>query len=268
MITQETIDRIAELVAAQNIERATAPDAVVAPSTMGVHDLEKYLPHRRRMRARFETRAIAAFADYLSEHQNFAPIFVDDANATAKCVIDLGDAVDPGHCDHTATLTLKHTALWAAICAADGAAMSQRTLADWIEDWRHALRAFDAPDGNEIPLGRAVTAIRTINIKAAVDVGHTVGDMKETRSAFQSVEASSPEGLPAVFVATVKPYEELPEREVTLRVSVMTGDSPSLKLRIVARGVLEEAIGLDFVNKLRASLSTSQSVLLGKIATS
>ena len=268
MITKEALDRLAELVAREGFIGDEAPDAVTLPESMCVFDLERYQPQRRRFRAQFETRSISAFAEYLNQARSAAPIFVDADGATARCVLDLGEVSRPGHCEHSATLRLIPTALWADLLRADGTAMSQRALADWIEDWRHALRAFDGPDGNEIPIAKAVTAIRTINIKAASDVGHSVDHMRESRSAFHSVEASSPDGLPAIFLARVTPYEELGPRDVTLRVSVMTGDSPSLKLRIVALGTIEEAIGVDFMDAICESVKTGQVALLGKIATS
>ena len=268
MITREALDRLAELVAREGFIGDEAPDAVTLPESMHVVDLERYQPHRLRFRAQFVTRSISAFAEYLNKHSSLAPIFVDAEKAKARCVLDLGTIDAPGHCEHSATLELKATALWAAILDADGTAMSQRTLAEWIEDWRHALRAFDGPDGDEIPIAKAATAIRTINIKAAADVGHSVDHMRESRSAFHSVEASSPDGLPAIFLARVTPYEELGPRDVTLRVSVMTGDSPSLKLRIVALGTIEEAIGVDFMDAICESIATGQVAMLGKISTS
>ncbi|MCV5132407.1 DUF2303 family protein, partial [Escherichia coli] len=70
--------------------------------------------------------------------------FIDADNMRAVSVLNLGTIDEPGHADNTATLKLKKTAPFSALLSVNGERNSQKSLAEWIEDWADYLVGFDA----------------------------------------------------------------------------------------------------------------------------
>lgn len=263
-IDAAAIDRIVELSKTyMQDDMVATPAFAIVPSTMTVRDLESFLPTRRRFRGVFTTAYAKHFVAYIKAAGYGAPpVFVDADNAAAVCVLDFGDPGEPGHCDHVAKLKLHPTALWSAVLEIRGRPVTQRYLAEWLEDWRHYLVPVDAVNV-PIDIAKAIAAVRKIDIKATAQQGSEVGTMSETRSALAKVEASSTEGLPARFHVKVKPYAELPMRDAALELSVITGDEPRLKLRMIAFEEHIEEIGEDFAEFLIELLPEGARPLLG-----
>jgi uncharacterized protein YfdQ (DUF2303 family) len=81
-------------------------------------------------------------------------------------------------------------------------------------------------------IAKAIAAMRTITIKAASESDHTVSDTSASRSTLDQIEARSKETLPADLIFSVVLFEGLGQRDITLRVSVITSSAqPVLKLR-------------------------------------
>ena len=119
-------------------------------------------------------------------------------------------------------------------------------------------------EGKEIPVARAIAAVRTITVKATSESETTVGDTSASRSAMDQIEARSKETLPAALLFSTIPYEGLTEQRINLRISVLTsGAQPALKLRWVGEEVQREDIAQEFKTVLQDKIGDSVSLSLG-----
>ena len=236
-----------------------------------VVSIEHLQPGRSRFRGKFATQQLGAFTDYVvATVDNTTPrtpavTFIDPDNAAANAYFNLGDHEHPGHGDNTAALRLKPTAAYAALLVAtNGRNLDQRTLHDWVEDWRDNITVLYAgvPQENSVPA--ALAAIRDITIAQAREVNHVERDFGASKSAMESVDARSKLTLPSGFEFRAVPYEGLQERTFRLRLGVNTGgDKLTLALRIQQAEQISEDIARDFLARLHAKLGTASSVTLG-----
>lgn len=251
-------------IAANNGRQERMPDGTIAlPDNFAIHNLEPYLPQRRRFRGRMLTASIADFVTFVKGIGNGQGFIDADAHA-ATVFFNLGTKDAPGHADHTATLKLKPTAAFTALIKVDGARSDQRGLIDWIEDWASNLRAYGSGWAEPKSLTEALAAIRQVTIKASKETESTEEDFRGARSTLEEVEAKSRIGLPGGFFFTCEPYLGLPSREFQLRLAVITSsDKPVLSLRIVRREAAEEAIAEDFKRVLIEEIGDAASMTIG-----
>lgn len=275
METKDAINRIIELAHAgagmdwQGVKDGKIPARVLAEGTK-VEDLERFQAGRRRFRGAFATQAIGAFRAYVAPFvatlKYMVPCFIEADKARAVVYLDMGGDSEPGHCQHTASLNLRPTAVYAALTQVQGKALGQRELAEFLEDWRAHL-AVEWPggtvDGAASEVARALRAVRAIDIKSTLSSGSEVGQMAETRSSLAKVEATSVHQLPAAFIVHCKPYEELAARDLALELHVVTGDKPMLKLRLRAAGAVLEQIAEEFAAVLEAALPEEVTPIVG-----
>lgn len=275
METKEAINRIVELAdAARTVDwnaivNEGVPALVLAESSK-VEDMERFQAERRRFRGAFATQAIGAFRAYIepfaAELLRGVPCFIEADKARAVIYLDMGAPSAPGHCQHTASLNLRPTAVYAALMAVQGKALGQRELAEFLEDWRAHLAVEwreGLVDGTAGEVARALRAVRAIDIKSTLSSGSEVGQMTETRSSLAKVEATSVHQLPAAFIVHCKPYEELGARDLAMELHVVTGDKPMLKLRLRAAGAVLESIAEEFAAGLAAALPGMVTPIVG-----
>lgn len=214
------------------------------PEHFKLHDLEDSAEHRRRARGTFRTTSVASLVRYVKEHrEEGASVFVDEAEMRATAVLNLGTHERPGHTDNRAQVDLKKTAAYASLLAIHGSARKQAELAEWMEDWaQHAYMEFFAGD-EEVSAKQAVAAVRRITVESVSKLESEEQQLSATRSTFENVTATSREKLPTTIHFACKPYQELPEREFVLRLSVHTGNgAPTLLLRIQNAGLHSDAM--------------------------
>ena len=114
----------------------------------------------------FPTPSIVAFTRFLKDLGGEGPRFFDESeNRGARSVLNLGSIEKPGPANNTATLKLKKTAPFSALLSVNGERNSQKSLAEWIEDWADYRVGFDA-NGDTIQATKAAAAIRKITIEA------------------------------------------------------------------------------------------------------
>lgn len=222
--------------------------AVVLPSDFNVKSLEHLQEGRYRFRGAMDTTSISDFVKYSMQHgiEEGVSCFIDADEMAAKTIFNIGTIGDPGHADNTAMVSLKKTAPFASLLNVNGRKSGQKELAEWLEDWRDNLMAFDA-EGNVIDIKQAINAVRKITIEASRSADHEDSDFGAKRSVMESVEAKSRDVMPAAFQFTCTLYDELSERAIKLRYSVLTGgEVPVLVLRIVQLEKLEEQIAQEF----------------------
>ncbi|WP_140921038.1 YfdQ family protein [Limnobaculum xujianqingii] len=228
---------------------AVASDIAVLPSGYNVVNLEKFNLYRDRFRGCMSTTSIDDFVRYSIQTADFeaspAGCFINADAMEAVSIFNLGNVANPGHADNTASIALKKTAPFRALLDINGRKNRQKDLAEWLEDWKEYLLAFDA-EGAEKSIQQAVSAIRRITIESISSSDHEDQDFSAKRSVMESVEAKSKEVMPVAFEFKCVPYEGLTERRFSLRLSILASDTPQLVLRIVQLETAEEAIAMEF----------------------
>ena len=236
--------------------------AAAIPHDFKVEDLEQFMPTRRRAAGLMTTPFINDFVAYVEQHkQDGCAIFVDADQMRGQAVLDLGTPTAPGHCANTAALTPKATAAFASLKSVIERQRNQKDTAEWLEDWAPILKA--QADGQEIDIRKAIQAVRSITIEGLNKIHHEEQSLSATRSAFESVKASSEETLPSHFLFKCKPYPDLTEREFVLRLSVLTDGKPMLVLRPMAWESVIEEMATEFANDIRAAVENTVPVLIG-----
>lgn len=259
MFTKDTLELLQQ---AKSIQQANADSVasergvVALPETFKLHDLEPYLEYRRRSRGNFSTPFVASFARYLINHadMNNTTVFVDPQKLGAVAVLNLGTTEAPGHADNTATLDLQLTAPYRALLAISRGHVSQRQLAEWVEDWGPHIQCFDEHGdlGNHL----AVSAIRRISIESMRKQESEQQALSETRSALESVKATSKDPLPTRIRFTCQPAPELSMRGFEARVSISTsGADPMLQLHLIRAEEHAEQMSEELLDRIKSELA-------------
>ena len=219
-----------------------------------VLDLEKYQEGRNRSRGTLNTPSLEDFKTYVLDNTEtgWSPVFVDHKNVSATAILNYSQAdYHQGHCDHLAILKLEATVVWSKLNSLKDRKLSQRDFAVFIEDWVSVLEITDA-DGNVIAGGQALAAIRNMKIDSSVTVDNSVGNLSESRSRFDKVEARSKEEFtPAYFKIYDSAYLGLDERLIVLRLIINTNDDkPVFSIQIVKEELLCNEIIQEFKEKV------------------
>lgn len=228
--------------------RETACPTALIPDGVSIESLEDFDLERYRFRGTMETTSIDDFARYstgYSSAETPARCFIDADNMRARSIFNIGTLANPGHADNTAHIGLKKTAPFRALLAINGDRLNQKQIAEWLEDWKDYLLAFDA-DGDTMQITQAAQAVRRVTIQQATQSDHEDGDFTGKKSLMQSIEASSKEVMPVAFEFKCVPYEGLGERAFSLRNSLLKSGEPCFVLRIVQLEAQEEAIANEF----------------------
>lgn len=237
---------------------------VVLPEGAKVVNLEAYGAFRSRFRGTFSTNSLLDFGKYVTDRAVVdAKGFINQDEMTCSVLFNLGTEAAPGHADDRAVLKLKATAGYQAVQAISGRTMSQKDMSDWIEDWHSTLSAV-GEDNQNISLVKAIAAVRTITVKASSESDHAVSETRASRSAMDTIEATSKETMPTSLIFSVVPFEGLTEQQIHLRVSVITsGAQPVLKLRWVGEEVQREDIAQEFKAVLQRNIGDVSVLSLG-----
>jgi uncharacterized protein YfdQ (DUF2303 family) len=246
------------------------------PSDFKLHDLEQYLPNRRRARGTMSTESVQDFAKYFQDHVEQGTVFVDKDTMKAVGILNLGNPEHgPGHADNKAVLSLKSLAAYDALRkVANGQAQTQTAVAEWMEDWQDLITCFNHPDGEDIggkiTITKAIAAVRSITIDAARKVESEEGQLSASKSAFESVKASSKHTLPTHIYFETVPYMGLQARTFVLRLGILTtGDKTSIVLRPAKMEEHQQEMAQEFAGIVVKSLeATSYPVLIGSYSKS
>lgn len=229
---------------------------VAAPAGYVLHDLEKSLQTRRRMRGVMRTQSLADFVAFvLSYAQPGGAVFIDPKALEAHAVLNLGTFHEPGHADNLAILKAEPTAAFKALHAATASAMTQMVAAEFVEDWSDCVRCFSAPD-KLIPTHQAIAAIRKLTIESLRKVESDQQSLRATTSTFEDVQAKSADPLPVQVVFKCQPAVFLAPREFVLRFGVLTGGKePAIVLRMSKREEHEQAMAEEMQGLLAKGFS-------------
>lgn len=264
MLTKDTLEQLnAQAIAANTLPPTNTPITAL-PDNVSLHNLEQFQALRSRFRGTLTTNSLRDFANYvIARNGPAAKGFVNQDAMACEVFFNLGDEAAPGHADDTAKLTLKPTAAYIALAQLAGKKLSQKELAEWMEDWRLNLVATDAAD-KTLTMVQAIAAVRNITIKASAERTSVEGNFSANRSAMDAIEAASQDTLPAKLHFNILPYEGLSQRVFTLALSVLTGeDKPVLKPRWVGEELQREEIAKEFKTVLAQEVGGSAELLLG-----
>lgn len=264
MFTEEAIEKLSQ---AQAIDAANSsaqlalgqPDhapVLALPEEFKVVDLEKHLPNRRRARGKMTTVVLADFAQYVNTHaEEGVTAFVSAADMKAVAVLNLGSPESPGHADNTAEFDPPETAALKAMHrVASAGPLSQTTIAEFMEDMADNLTAMTS-EGSTIELHKAIGAVRNITIEQIRKAESAEQQISASRSAFESVAATSVMPLPSFLVFKCVPILGLQERKFTLRLGILTGETkPQLTLRVINAEQHDEEMADEMANLVRGAL--------------
>ncbi len=265
MLTKEAIELLskAETIRAADAALGKAAEGTAAlPNDFTLHDIEKYMGNRRRLRGAMSTSVLADFAQYVKENkEDGARVFVNQADMSAVAVLNIGTPDLPGHADNTAAYKLQQTAAFKALGSiATGQAITQQRVAEFLEDWSTLIQC--ERDGEDITNARAVAAIRAITIEKLQKVASEEQQLSATRSAFESVKAQGND-IPALIDFKTEPYQGLASRVFRLRLGIITEGKPQLTLRIVKAEEHAEQMAAELANLVRGAIDPDVPVLIG-----
>ena len=276
MFDKESIELLQESAAIQQasnaVSQAFEDKALVAlPQHFKEHDLEQYLPTRRRSRGVMSTDSLGSFADYTKAHAEAgATVFVNAESMQAVGVLNLGTPDAPGHADNKAKLSLKRTAAFTALLAHAnnaGRGMTQTVASEFLEDWPEQIQCFN--EEGQITLPKAIAALRKLTIESMRKLENSEQSLSASKSAFESVKATSVDPIPTTIYFKCVPYQDLAERLFVLRLGVLTGnDKPQITLRIVKAELHNEEMAQELAKLTSDALAGSFPVLLGDYAKS
>lgn len=269
----KALEKLEQLIGAANGKRIEGTDIplILVPNGFNQVSLEQYLKQRVRFRGTLETISFKDFVEQATARKgDKGKAFVKaESSGEMTCTIihNIGTMDAPGHCDDKTVLTMEATTAFAAVKAIDGARKEQREFSEWLEDWASHLTAQDS-DGKDIPLARAISAVRKITVEEISKAEHQVSSMSASRSAMDSIAASSSEPLPASFTFKTKPYEGMQERTIVLRLGVLTGNGrPMPVVRWAQKEAQLEEITQEFKELLKKEIGGFYQLVLGSFST-
>lgn len=270
---QAAVQQIADLaVAAQSklpIQVDPGASIAILPEGFKLHSTEKFNALRDRYRGSYRTSSISSFAEYIEYRNNGADERVQtyintERGLSAQTFLNLGDVIDPGHGDDTATLTLEKKAEFARFEGLNGNRLRQQQLIDVIDDWAEFLEAYG--ESGEVDLDKAIRALRKVKITKGSELDSQVRDFGHSVSALEKLEATGvDENLPHYFILNTECFHGLYPRSVklSLRISANNDDAPGFVLRIVGEEALTEALAEEFKDILTDHLEGQGQIFQG-----
>jgi uncharacterized protein YfdQ (DUF2303 family) len=259
MLDREAIEQLqeSEAISAAN-GHANSPDRgiVALPEKFKIHDLEAYLPNRRRARGTMTTVSDTDFAAYVKAHkEEGAAVFVNEKDMTATAILNLGTPEKPGHTDNRAVLAPPKTAAYSALLSiANGRGQPQKAIAEFLEDWSDIIRCQGATEA--IPVPKAVAAMRKLTIEELRKQNSEEQNLSAHRSVFETITASSSEPIPATVTFACVPHVGMQSREFVMRLGILTGEAnPMPVLRIIKKEVHDEQMAQELSERIRSALT-------------
>lgn len=264
---QEIQANAAALQLGSRVKDTEVPVAAL-PKDFAIHSLEQYQAFRARFRGQLSTQHVVSFVSYHKQAGAAAPVFIDPSCMKAVAIFDLGDVDAPMHAEHRATLEMEKTAPYRAFVAfTQKTGHAQRDMAEFVEDWRQYITAFDDEDA-EIPVKNLIATIRRLTIESARKVDSTEGNWSSSKSALEKIEAKSEAGaMPKALVFTCQPYKDLPDQEFHFRIGLRaSGDSLAFSVFRIQAESDEEKTAEAFVSLLSGQLQDGTTLYQGSFS--
>jgi len=225
---------------------------IVLPNDYKVFSLEKFLENPLHYKLGFETTVIGDFIAYcLKFVEDGSTCFVDPNNMQAKTIFDLGTEVKPKNKFHVARLFLQPLAGFKKLLSLDGANLSQKEAAEFVEDWSDNLDIVGL-NGNHLTTLTAIRAFREMTIDSAKKQTNEVNHFGESMSSMEKVEAAQQELIPLGISFSITPYLGFKEYKFKIRVSIRTdSDNPKIVFRVMHFESVDEEIAMEFKEIIR-----------------
>lgn len=255
-------------VLAKQVDGLDFPAALV-PNDHRLESLEGFQEHRNNFRLSFNTTHFQSFVAYVegalkTQYDRIAPVFFSPKSMAAKVIFDLGDNDCPGHQDHKAVIQFDKTADHAAIVNQDGKRDAQRDFVEWLEDWRHLWKAFDAELNEITNQAKVLAALRNMTVESKSDHNMVADTHGGSQSITESIEAKSVGVIPGFFEFTFIPHSDFQERTITARLTHGGHRELGLGFRLINPEKLQEEIAEEAVSKFKEALPDRQ-VLQGSV---
>lgn len=269
----EAIKRIEELsanscVSAEDLAGIAIPAALM-PEGRKVESLEHLLPAPVFQRVNYTTERLEDFCRYVGAEaiEDATAVFVKPDGSGAQGIIDFGAHTTPSWKRHKANLQMKHTAEFAACLSIHGKSMTQRQIIEWLEDWAHIASGVNA-NGEPLTVPKMISALRRIDIKAKREATNEEQNFGAKRTAMEEVEATSGDGaMPDIIKIACQVYPCTRQREVTLRLSLLTGDDkPTLKARIIGLETINKDVAEEIELEIATRLQDKARVFVGSVS--
>lgn len=252
--------------AAAAVDGTGLNEPLALPDDFKLHDIEQFAALRRRARGTMSTNLVPDFAHYVGANAEVgATVFVDAAKMTALAVLNLGTPDAPGHADNLARYAPQATAAYDALRkVATGQPLSQRTAAEFFEDWGTVvIGCFREDESVPISLPAAIAAVRNITIEGLKKQGNSEQQLCAERSTFEKVAVSDADKMPTLIYFQCVPYIGLQSRMFVLRLGILAGDkAPSIVLRVKAEQHAEE-MAEELAGNVRQALQGKAPVVIG-----
>ncbi|ANB27201.1 hypothetical protein A6F57_19670 [Alteromonas stellipolaris] len=236
--------------------------AMLVPENFSVVGFENRLEHRTRFRGLFSTEDIKSFVAYVTDYVGDetplyanSQVFVNGDSMSATAILNVGDLIVPGHCDHTAKLSIPKTAAFKALQSVCGHRQGQQELSDFIEDWKDRITV-EGMSGEQMNLSVAINAVRTVTVERVREIESSIDQFENSASVMEREAAKNKKDLPAYINFTCVPYAGLSEVTFKIRVSMLTGDVRiGFTLRVVGQEEHDEQIAEEFKQKININLN-------------
>lgn len=256
------IKQLQDLVAAasgnSNLYEAGLP-VIVLPDGHKIHSTESFGDTPMRHRENFKTQYLSEFVAYVNIYKNGdEAVFIDDETMQAQGIIDRSFPNAPTWQGHTASLKLQRTPALAALLKDNNRLLTQDELIDFAQDWKDHIVFFDG----ETPLSHndALSRLRKLKISKSSHVESNRGDFKATASAIEQIAIDAADApLPSHFEFRTEPYLEFDKYVYTGQLRALGDDNkPQLKYRLVGLPVIDQAISIEFKNRISAELPSTE----------
>lgn len=278
-LSKETLEKLEQARALQNVQlelekSETFSKIIVVPNGFEIHNLEQFNEFKDRFTGQFETHNKKSFVSYAGLHTQAdrSACFIDDDTMSALAIFDMGTTEEAEHCKDKAVLRMKKSASYEALLKVAGVdrygdkqVLNQKQIIEFLEDWKANIAEVISSTDEAMTVPQAITSLRKMTIEKAASMTSEQGDFSESMSAMEKSEAKASGLMPAYIMFKTSPYIGLSQRDLIVRLSVLTGGPKiEVSLRINQHEAVKEEMAEEFQSILELDLeSTEMPVYIG-----
>lgn len=233
-------DHIANLAVA-GVETRIIEDVphVILPPGHSLQSFEGLLPKPLRLKEHLKIQNVVSFVDYFHLFSNDATIiFANEYLATITAVFDYHQPKNPSHCEHKATLELTHSDEWKAWLHNNGKALTQRQMAEFIED---NIKDVVTPDGATLlEIAKTLQATKKLAFRSSQELHNGQVQLTYNEEIDGQAGATGQLQIPKGIVLGLRVYKGQEGYQVPAR----------LRYRIADNGILSFSYHIDNVEKI------------------
>ncbi|TPQ24911.1 DUF2303 family protein [Methylomonas koyamae] len=229
----------------------------LVPSDHKIESLEKYQQFPRAFRGVFSTDVLEQYIAYINANAtDQSAVYIDQVGMTALGIIDQGDGANPEWGRHKAKLALNKTPGFAALLENNGRWLKQNDLIEFVEDWISNL-TFTDPDGEMLTPQLILNTLKKLTVKTVSETNQESQAYTQGLTKLEQLEVKAKGAeLPEQFSFAVEPYVGFDTRVFVAKLQGRSdGNQVLLRYRILQLEQETTAIGLEFIDKLKAGIT-------------